>query len=282
MRKFRTKREDQGVSNVVATIMLLAIFMSLLGMIMSTYLPAWARTNEATHMLDAADSFLMLKSNIDTQILRSEVDTTMTTTMTLGARGGPLFGVGRSSGSLMMEDFASNNSMYNSTELMMRGKGAINFTTNNYYLDNQRFHYEHGGVILEQGENSVMKFAPNIHIRKNNNDIVFSATLITLRANGVDRAQGTSTVAIRTTLLTKEGMTYLNQTVGLQDAKLRIYTAFTATWTQYFTETCQAGGLAAGDFTVTENAAGNWVEILVRDCTKTAIRQAVVEVEFEK
>ena len=99
---------------------------------------------------------------------------------------------------------------------------------------------------------------------------------------GVNQQQGMTTVAIRTTLLTREGMSFgQNDLFAPTDMTLRLYTSFPVCWSHFLNNTCVTGGLLAADYTITENAAQQWVELTVRQCTQFMTRQAVVQVELE-
>ena len=277
MKRYRSI-DDEGVSNVVATIMLLAMFMSVLSMVMTTYLPAWAESNEATHMLNAADSFLELKTNIDTQILRGDIDTTMTTGLPLGSHGGPIFGVGRSTGGISIEPWGCHNSIRTPTDLLLRGKGALNYTATNYYMENQDYFYEHGGVILQQSGSSVMKFTPNINFRREGTEIYFSCTLASLQTSAALRESGSSTVAIYTTLLSNEKLIYTDAT----NLNLTLNTAFPELWSEFFTSEATSGGLLVADYDIDYDVTNQWVSIQFPFVDYISTKQAVVEVEFQR
>jgi hypothetical protein len=98
-RKYRPTHfliNEDAVSNVVTSIMMLGIFLTILAMIFTVYIPIWAKTGESSHMENVESSFLDLKSSIDKQITDNEgVGSSYTTRIKLGAEGGAVLGIGR-------------------------------------------------------------------------------------------------------------------------------------------------------------------------------------------
>ena len=83
-------RNKGAVSNIVSSIMMLGIVMTILGMVLTVYVPIWAKGLEAQHMEDVANSFADLKSTIDSQVAQGDIGTKFSTRIQLGTEGGPL------------------------------------------------------------------------------------------------------------------------------------------------------------------------------------------------
>ena len=88
-------KNEEGVSNIVTSIMMLGVLMSIFGMIMSVYMPVLAKGTEINHMDEVSDVFIDLKGTIDRQIISNQVGSTLSTRIKLGNEGGQLLGVGR-------------------------------------------------------------------------------------------------------------------------------------------------------------------------------------------
>ena len=133
-RRYRPRRcyvrisgDDSGVSNIVSSIMMLGIIMTLIGMVMTVYLPMWARSNEVSHLEDVSDSFIDLKITIDNQIMTNDMGSKFNTRIKLGAGGGPMLGIGRSSGSIDFDSGRSTITVYQTEDgLNMFGEGGGN------------------------------------------------------------------------------------------------------------------------------------------------------------
>jgi hypothetical protein len=177
--------EDRSsVSNIVTSIMMLGIFLSILAMIFTVYVPNWAKSGEANHMGKAMDSFLDLKSTIDKQIVDEKgVGSTYKTQIKLGAEGGSILGIGRTSGTLAYHNSGFNINIYNTEDpqnIYGQGSGKITFEPRNVYYANQYFTYENGAVIVEQDLEGVMRAKPNFDISYSNNRTIVVITIVHL------------------------------------------------------------------------------------------------------
>jgi hypothetical protein len=184
LRYYTIKNDNSGVSNVVTSIMMLGIFLSILAMIFTIYIPNWAKSGESAHMEKVMDSFLDLKSNIDKQINNEkDVGTTLSTKIKLGAEGGAVMGIGRTTGSLSFHTSISNITIHNSDDsqnIYSQASGMITFKSRNVYYSNQDLTYENGGVIVEQGSEAILRAKPNFDILFSDNKTTVVITLIHL------------------------------------------------------------------------------------------------------
>lgn len=89
---------------MVSLIMIAGIVISLMGMVFATYLPAWGKDIEVQTLNSVMDSFMDYKSGLDTLAVNGEPGTSSTTKITLGSNGGPVFGFGRMTGSIELND----------------------------------------------------------------------------------------------------------------------------------------------------------------------------------
>lgn len=173
-----------GVSNIVTSIMMLGIFLSILAMVFTVYVPNWAKSGEANHMGKAMDSFLDLKSTLDKQIVDEKgVGSTYKTPIKLGAEGGSILGIGRTTGTLTYMTGGFNIMIYDTEDtqnIYGQGSGQINFEPRNIYYENQYFTYENGAVIVEQDLKSVIRAKPNFDISHSNNRTTVVLTIIHL------------------------------------------------------------------------------------------------------
>jgi hypothetical protein len=144
--------------------MMLGIVFTILGMILTVYVPIWAKGLESQHMEGVANSFTDLKSTVDTQIAQGDVGTKMSTRIKLGTEGGPLLGLGQSTGGISFEPDNSMMRIYNTDDTFEKygaGRGRVIFDSNNIYYVDQEYIYENGAVILDQTGSNLMKTEPN-------------------------------------------------------------------------------------------------------------------------
>jgi hypothetical protein len=203
-------KENDGVSNIVTSIMMLGIFLTILAMIFTLYIPLWAKTGESNHMENVESSFLELKSTIDKQLTDDEgIGSTYSTSIKLGAEGGVILGIGRTTGNLDFEPGDFLFTVINSDDpLNIYGNsyGNIKFVSENLYYTDQYFTYENGGVIVEQDGKAAIRAEPhfNIDYDQNSNKTTIDTSLIMLNGNP-DGLSGTGHHTISTKLVQSVG-----------------------------------------------------------------------------
>ena len=195
---------DSGVSNIVTSIMMLGIFLSILAMIFTVYIPNWAKSEESGHMGKAMDSFLDLKSTVDNQIGDDRgVGSSYKTQIKLGVEGGAVLGIGRTSGSLAYRTSGFEIQVYNTDDtqnIYGQGSGKITFEPRNVYFSNQYFTYENGALIIEQSNKGVMRAKPNLEISYVNNRTTLDLTIVHLSGTS-DNVGGSGYHTIDTKLI---------------------------------------------------------------------------------
>ena len=223
-------RDRQGVTNVVSMIMIIAIIVSFMGMVFATYMPAWGKDIEVQTLNEAMDSFMDLKSGLDTLAVGGDQGTTMTTKIALGSDGGPVFGFGRMSGSLnLYEEDAMVVVSDDSGYIYGQGRGSLVYRSQNLYVEDQKITLEGGAIIREQAGSSVVKGPPNLIV---DNDPTLSSTslyilLISLEGQDVSFS-GTGSYMVSSTLLSEESSTY---TIGAgTDIVIDISTEYGTLW----------------------------------------------------
>ncbi|UCH88965.1 MAG: hypothetical protein JSV49_12140 [Thermoplasmata archaeon] len=259
--RYKHFHEDRrAVSNIVTSIMMLGIILTILGMVMTIYVPMWARSNEISHMDDAADSFMDLKITIDDQILSNDVGSKFTTRISLGASGGPFLGIGKSTGGLVFDSGKATIMVYQTEDLLNiygEGGGNLVYTAqNNYYID-QVMIYENGAFIIEQDDKAILKASSDLRAYKDpiTNATSIDLNIITLLGN--HRNIGGSDDKMIETILTSDmdaphefDWYEPGQSYG-QNITIQYTTFYPDVWVDYFNDT-----LGTGSNTLTWDADG--------------------------
>lgn len=279
----RAMRQRSAVSNVVASIMILGIMTSILGMIFTTYIPAWAQTVQYNHLSLVSRNFIDLKSNIDVQIVRDDVGVSMSTPISLGDDGGPVMGVGKNSGFLTFTGENLPSKLLNTTkttESYGNGRGLVTYESNNDRIDNKKYCFEHDAIIIEQGTLSTMKVEPNLFLTKTGSNIYFSYTAITFTGESSSMS-GTKSVIATTTLISTQTMVYYHGGVnGITDVSLNLTTQHVEVWNLYFNDLCQnrTGLIRNTDYVLTSGT--NWIQLDIKGVYSLTATSAVVEMRF--
>lgn len=140
---------DDAVVGIVVTVLLIGLAIAVTVMINNVYVPQWLEESEAAHMEDVADQFAQLKYAIDLQSLVKQ-KTAISCSITLGAQEIPILGVGKTFGTLEIQEDECIIIIQNETNIWNYSVGMIRFSSGNSYFVRQDYIYEAGALILNQ------------------------------------------------------------------------------------------------------------------------------------
>jgi len=276
--KRRLNGSEQGVATTVGTIMALLIFLSILSLITQQYVPVWMEDNEAYHMDEVKGQFSDLKSGIDSMVINEQTDYPLYSSVNLGTAGIPLF-AGSSPGRLTFsprwgrdQDRGMSLSFTDDGEsISFHSTGNISYHAINREFEDQSLIYEHGAIILEQTDGSIIRARPQISIVNVSDEMTseyeVSITMIHLTGSSRDVA-GTSRVGVTTELTSVFSNTFDNLDPD-EPVYLNLTTAYADLWFEYFdNETDANPGLNA-----------NTVELELTNVTELTLTRVGVEVE---
>jgi hypothetical protein len=170
-RKRFIKCDNRALSSLITVAGIMAVILMVIGMIMNTLVPQWAKEDESEHMEDALGNYLGLRTNVFNLIENSDLEITATQLIKLGASGNVPIGVIPSSGKITLSPFGNETQekifrMNDQLSIYGKGGGNLEYDATNYYFEDQTIVYEHGAVLLGQKIGSVMKAGPDLTIRK--------------------------------------------------------------------------------------------------------------------
>lgn len=152
------KNTDIGVVGIVVTVLLIGLFLVIMVLLNTLYIPQWLETSEANHMDEVSQQFSQLKYALDLQSIYDD-DTAITTSISLGTNDIPFFNKGRTTDTLEIIKDAitiefSPGGSYTSD--------AIIFSSGNTYFVNQIYMYEAGALIIGQDDECMTYGNPTI------------------------------------------------------------------------------------------------------------------------
>jgi len=162
IKKFRDSKN--GAVGIVVTILLIGLFVTVMTMVQTVYVPMWMAQKEAEHMEEIAQQFSMLKYAIDTQLV-TEKDIPISTSIKLGSKEMPFLPSSRSFGSLdiLSDEFiltvGSDTNTYSYYSF-----GIIKYSSKNAYFLDQSYIFEGGAVIMDQNTGNVMAILPSFSV----------------------------------------------------------------------------------------------------------------------
>ena len=163
MHLIKLKNSDDGVVGIVVTVLLIGLFMAVLVMVNTIYVPQWIEESEAAHMETVSNQFAKLKYVLDIQSVIND-STSMSTPITLGTKEIPFFDSGQSFDQLEIVENAVNItfSRYGTTAKYSYIEDIIKFSSSNSYFVDQSYIYEAGALIIGQEDSHVLFGKPSI------------------------------------------------------------------------------------------------------------------------
>ena len=157
----RIKNSCDAVVGVIIAVLLIGLALAVTVIIKTVYVPTWIEQREAAHMEEVSNQFTQLKYALDIQSL-VEQKSAVSSPITLGNKEVPIFGLGRTFGSLEIFSNSCNISIRNATgKVFSFSVGKIMYFSQNLYFVNQGYIYEGGTVILSQYPKEMMICRPS-------------------------------------------------------------------------------------------------------------------------
>jgi hypothetical protein len=246
--KNRMKRSDKAAVGIVVAVLLIGLALAVIAMIKTVYVPQWLEKTEAEHMQHVSNQFAQIKHAIDL-LSAVEQDTQISTYITLNSEDIPIFGGGRTYGSLEIIPDNLIITFANVTDSFSYSVETIKFTSGNTYFVDQAYIYEAGALIRSQSTANIMYGTPYLSVSNFTN---LSITLVNI--SGVDgkrAAVGFGTYALQTEYLSSRSLTMINITT------IDVTTNYQNAWRVFFNNSLLNSGL---DYTIEDIANGISVE----------------------
>ncbi len=244
---------ESGVSTVVAAVLMLGLFVSVMAIINVSYVPQWKGDAEYAHMGDVYGDMSTVKSNADLMALAMGMESSRSFSMTmpvvLGGGYIPVFGGGKSSGSLSLNDerfdmiiTAENDSNGTSYRFEFNDLGSLKYVSHNRYFVDQAYIVENGALIVVQNGRSLMKLSPGLTMKTGGNDVSisvlaleFSGPATTVTSNDVEYVRFTS----------DDSTVLFNSNETLSAVNITLNTNNPRAWVQFLNTSVEKGGVDA-------------------------------------
>ena len=215
MRMKKIKKQDDAVIGVISVVLVIGLIMSVTVVIKTVYLPQWLEQKEAEHMEEVSNQFAQLKYALDIQSI-VEQKTAISSSITLGSKELPIFGSGRTFGSLEILSDSCNLIITNDNgaDPLNFSFGTIKYSSENTYFVDQSYIYEAGSLILSQSTAkstaSILNGKPLLSV-SNFTNISFTIVNI-LGVDGKKSTSGYGTYAVYTEFLNSKNYEAINVT----------------------------------------------------------------------
>lgn len=230
-------KSNDGVVGIVVALLLVGLFLSVLMIVQTTFIPNWMEQREAEHMEEVSNQFAKLKYAIDTQSLigsfSNEKIQAMSSPITLGSKEYPILNSARSFGNLEIIPNSFSINITNMTNHYVNYSfGSIKFSSHNAYFIEQNYVYEAGAIIMEQERGNILTIEPSFDVDFNNQNITFNIPGLEV-IGGKPSVSGYGTYPLRTEFNSSE----INITSEIET--ITVYTNYPHAWARYFNNSLQ-------------------------------------------
>jgi len=209
MKMRKLKKQDNAVVGIIVVVLVIGFIMAVTVVIKTVYLPQWLEQKEAIHMEEVSNQFAQLKYALDIQSV-VEQKTAISSSITLGSKEIPIFGIGRTFGSLEILSDSCNLIITNGTDTLNFSFGTIKYSSGNIYFVDQSYIYEAGALILSQSTASILNGKPLLSVSNFTN---VSFTIVNISGfDGKKSASGYGNYAVYTEFLNSESYDVINVT----------------------------------------------------------------------
>jgi hypothetical protein len=239
------KKENNAVVGVVVAILLVGLFLAVMLVVQTVYVPSIMEQREAEHMDNVAYQFSLLKYAIDIQSVAGK-NTPISTSMVLGSRELPFLSSDRSFGYLDVSSDTCNITISNGTAFDY-SCGRIKYTSLNSYFIDQSYIYETGAIISNQSQGNAMMIKPPFSASMVANLNITWDLINVIGVGGKTTVSGFGTYPIQTQFYRS------NQTLISNVNSIVIITHYRPAWINFLNSTLTQAGLTEGaDYTLAE------------------------------
>jgi hypothetical protein len=283
MRRGTWRRHEEAVASSIGTMLAILVILALLTMVTTGWAPEWTKSKESEHMRETEAQFASLKALLDQLTLSENTDTVVSTPLTLGSEGVPLFSAdARGTVSLVTTDSDQFNtfSVMNSTGTHERvAYGSIIYESENTEYVNQKFIYESGSIIIQQNDGEVVTTGPGLIIQNLSQGIHVSVTLISVYSDGSSYS-GVGTVGVNCRLI-QEKITTTRTWTPVETIHINVTTSIYEAWYSYFHRVVPDQGVGPGDYDLSVDAGAETVHLELRNVKELTTDYAIVAVSLD-
>jgi len=206
---------EQGLSEIIGFILLIAIVMVALTVYFTYTVPAIGREGEINHMTTIKNDFVQYKIMLDSLWINDAEGTLVSTSVDLGTGGtasesglfdvallqplasGGLISINQSTDTLTISGTATAAPQAPNVTYHM---GDVTYDSENRYWIDQSYLYQSGGVFLLQEENAILRASPPLSIvrSESDGDITTDVTLTVVQVHGDQTLSGWGPVRLDT------------------------------------------------------------------------------------
>ncbi len=267
MRMVTWRREEDAIASSIGTMLAILVILAMLTLVTTGWAPEWTKSKESEHMRVVESQFASMKALMDQLSLSDNTEALVSTPITLGSEGVPMFS-SDSTGTISLMTTTNNNfntlSVENSTGLHQRvAYGSIMYESQNTEYIDQQFIYETGAIIIKQPDGELMITGPSLIIQNLTRGLKVSIVLMSIYSDG-SLYTGKGTVGINCRLI-QESITSTQTWNPTETLHINVTTTVYEAWYDYFARVVPASGIESGDYDLSVDEATSTVHLTLRN-----------------
>jgi hypothetical protein len=270
MKRAAWRREEDGVASSIGTMLAILVLLALLTMFTTSWAPEWTRGKEAEHMRHVESQMSNLKATIDSLSLSGNTHAVVSSPITLGSQGVPLFSSESTGTVSLLSSVSTSFNTFNVTNSTGRFErvayGSIVYESQNTEFINQDFFYECGAIIVSQEGGYVVNVGPSIIIQNVSGEIELSFILISIYSDG-NSYTSTGTVGIQCRLV-NEKIATTNTWPGKETIYVNITSPAYSAWFDYFGRAITKNGVGSDDYDMSVDESKSMVSVEFRNVVR--------------
>jgi len=278
MRRHAFRRGDEAVASSLGTMLAILVILALLTMVTTSWAPEWTKGKEAEHMRTVESQFSSLKALLDQVTLSGNQNMVVSSPLTLGSEGVPLFSAD-ASGNLSL--LSSRSDAYNTFSVVCPGieferiaYGSIVYQSfNTEYLD-QTFIYECGAIVIRQQDGELLTTGPSLIVQNASGTLAVSVTLLSVYSDGATY-QGTGTIGVQCRLVQQKIATR-SEFSNAETVYINVTSGAYIAWYDYFARMPSEWGVGASDYDITVNTTASSVHLELRNVSLLVTDYAIL------
>jgi len=273
----RLKKDREGVASAIGAILAILVFISFMGIIVSSYMPAWMTDNEREHMDQSTGQFIGLKAKIDDMIMAKKMSSNTLSkayvSIDLGSSGVPLL-ASPTAGVLKV---TANSAI---SEEDFHGSGNIELYCPNRYYVQQWLAYENGAIILKQEDGEIMLAGPNLSFSKIDEGVVVRVTQIDIEGAEIITS-GTNPIGLAIELI---DLDYQSDD-SIDQWELKINTEYGQAWETYLIDLLNRSEMEEGDHSdytmkLDRDSGVTSITLIIHSVKELDMSRAIVSVQI--
>ena len=267
MKRVAWRRRDDAVAASIGTMLAVLVMLALLTMITTSWAPEWTKSKEAEHMRVVESQMSNLKSICDSLTLSGNTNAVVSSPITLGSSGVPLFSSTAKGTISLRSSYADGFNTFNVTNSTDRFErvayGSIVYESHNTEFVDQEYYYESGGIVVNQGKDYIVSIGPSIIIQNHSGELELSFTLISITSDGNDfTSDGTVGIQCR---LVNEKITTTTTWIVLETIYVNITSPAYSAWYDYWTRIIPKNDVGSGDYDISVDTVQGMVSVEFRN-----------------